>query len=61
MSNLGSFNTMLDKMVNEGDRRPCMFSYECFGFACEMYRNCELRGIIKRGNRRGDVENETDN
>ena len=42
------------KHRNREKYRPCKFTYECFGVACEHYWDCDLRGVTKRGNKRGE-------
>ena len=56
MNNLEPFKEKLDEMINKEPYRPCMFGCECHGLACEKYWNCNLRGTVKRGNKKGGAE-----
>jgi len=42
----------LERIIEEEGYRPCLFNHECFGFACSKYRDCELRGVTVRGNKK---------
>ena len=56
MSSLEPFKDKVAEMVNSKECRPCMFTSECNGFACDKFYKCKRIPRLQLRNNEGKID-----